>query len=534
MTPGSAIDLFAGPGGWDVGAAGLGFEPLGVEWDDAACATRRAAGLPTLQADVSALDPLSLGPCDLLIGSPPCQAFSNAGKGGGHQDAPVIYRVMRDLLAGRDTRAEQRPAMVDQRSLLVAEPLRWILALRPRRVALEQVPPVMPFWEWLAEALGALGYAAITCLLSSEQFGVPQTRSRAFMMASLDGPVRPPSPTHRRYVAMRRETDHDTLFDPGPRERIVAPGEDNLLPWVSMAEALGWGPDGRVGFARLNDLDDGEEYRERDFRDADEPALNLTSKARSWKHEVGEQPAGTLCGHHTPRWAYRGGSQENATERPLDEPAPTVLFGHNKNEVSFVRRERSGDRAEDGFDPGESPSQALTSKTRSWTVRTGTNTMSKSRRPEDAEEYEREVDAPSPTLTAKTGTAWTVDRPAPTLLATHRSDEGGLVGHQLPAGEGRNIGGKNWVDDRPATTVAGDPRVHPPGHKENRFDPPDTFEQRRGENAIRITIAEASILQGFPPTHPWQGSRTKQFEQVGNCVPPPVAMAVLEATIRDA
>jgi site-specific DNA-cytosine methylase len=38
------IDLFAGCGGWDVGARALGVEPLGIELDHAACETRRAAG----------------------------------------------------------------------------------------------------------------------------------------------------------------------------------------------------------------------------------------------------------------------------------------------------------------------------------------------------------------------------------------------------------------------------------------------------------------------------------------------------------
>lgn len=50
--------MFAGPGGWDVALRDLGLEALGIEWDDAACATREAAGLRTVQADVSQLDPL--------------------------------------------------------------------------------------------------------------------------------------------------------------------------------------------------------------------------------------------------------------------------------------------------------------------------------------------------------------------------------------------------------------------------------------------------------------------------------------------
>lgn len=45
-----AVDLFAGPGGWDVAAASLGIDALGIEWDAAACRVREAAGHRTLQS----------------------------------------------------------------------------------------------------------------------------------------------------------------------------------------------------------------------------------------------------------------------------------------------------------------------------------------------------------------------------------------------------------------------------------------------------------------------------------------------------
>jgi site-specific DNA-cytosine methylase len=61
------VELFAGAGGFSEGAAMLGLWPLGIEWDDAACATRRARGHETLQADVSALDPCEFAPVRLMI-----------------------------------------------------------------------------------------------------------------------------------------------------------------------------------------------------------------------------------------------------------------------------------------------------------------------------------------------------------------------------------------------------------------------------------------------------------------------------------
>jgi hypothetical protein len=78
-----------------------------------------------------------------------------------------------------------------------------------------------------------------------------------------------------------------------------------------------------------------------------------------------------------------------------------------------------------------------------------------------------------------------------------------------------------WAAERPATTVACDRRVHPPGHKQNSSDPPDRYEQRRGANAVRVTTTQAAVLQGFDPRYPWRGPRTRQFEQIGNAVPPP-------------
>ena len=52
-----------------------------------------------------------------------------------------------------------------------------------------------------------------------------------------------------------------------------------------------------------------------------------------------------------------------------------------------------------------------------------------------------------------------------------------------------------------------------------------------GKNARKITVAEAGVLQGFPADYPWQGTRTSQFKQAGNAVPPPVAEAVLRALL---
>lgn len=98
-------------------------------------------------------------------------------------------------------------------------------------------------------------------------------------------------------------------------------------------------------------------------------------------------------------------------------------------------------------------------------------------------------------------------------------------------------GNFQWVHERPATTVCGDPRVWPPGHKVNQSDRDrlgedeanERYGDRAGTTAIKLTVEEALTLQSFDPDYPVKGTRTKQFEQVGNAVPPLLALAVLRA-----
>jgi len=49
------------------------------------------------------------------------------------------------------------------------------------------------------------------------------------------------------------------------------------------------------------------------------------------------------------------------------------------------------------------------------------------------------------------------------------------------------------------------------------------------DQAVRITVSESAILQSFPAEYPFRGTRTKQFEQVGNAVPCLLAAHVASA-----
>ena len=224
-----AVDLFAGAGGWDIAAQTLGLDVVGVEVDAAACATRAAAGLTTMQGDVRALSPCNL-PTRGLIASPPCQTFSMGGKGSGRRALDSVISAARRMAShsGLLAYAIDDP---DERTGLVLEPLRWIMSARDdgapyEWVAMEQVPAVRPMWDVFAEILRGWGYDACSAILNAEQFGVPQTRKRAILIARLGSPARMPEPTHSRYYP--RTPDR---LDPG------------VARWVTMAEALSgaWG-----------------------------------------------------------------------------------------------------------------------------------------------------------------------------------------------------------------------------------------------------------------------------------------------------
>ena len=165
-----------------------------------------------------------------------CQGFSIGGKGLGRKDSQMLLDGIRRLIANPtgaavdDLIAELANSMHDARSLLVLQPLRWTLYMRPEWVAWEQVPAVQVLWDACAEVLAAAGYTVDTGVLNAEQYGVPQTRRRAILVGrsaqftALHGPAALPTPTHSRFHSRT----------PG---RI----DEGVARWVTMADALGWG-----------------------------------------------------------------------------------------------------------------------------------------------------------------------------------------------------------------------------------------------------------------------------------------------------
>lgn len=439
------VDHFAGPGGWDQGLRMLGrTDTVGFEWDMAACETAVEAGHKRICADVATYptEPFR-GKTKAYIGSPSCTLFSNAGKGTGRDAMELLTDATRRMFAGDDCRVEVRdtiftefthPSRIadndkrkakaeldptqarkvwsDERvaaqartdafiASLVLEPARFIHDVRPPVIALEQVPTVLPIWQEYVRQLKIMGYSAWTGVLCAADYGVPQTRYRAIVMASLLAPVQPPPATHSEHGS------GPDLFG------------NSTEKWVSMATALGWGFD-------------------------DEPSATVSS----------------------------GGAATGGAE-------PFANAGYRKRLTTYVQRERSGDRAEEFFDAAEGPAQTVIAKTRSW-VRMGNQERSAVRH---------------------------VGEPAPTVLFGAKSNK------------------VEWFHERPATTVVGSfspETISPPGYRTD-------VSRQNAEGGVKVTVAEGGVLQSFPADYPWQGSRTKQYEQVGNAVPPLLAAHIGQA-----
>lgn len=249
------VDLFAGPGGWDQGGLALGLRPVGFEWDESVCRTAVAAGHLRIRADVSRYPTTHLrGKVRGLIASAPCPTFSAAGKGAGKPMLTALAAAMVETLNGRNVVARTRrictglvrPSAPTKRrvnkrwvscdrawrsewarrqafmSCLVLEVARWVRDCDPEWIALEQVPAVLPLWEVLAHELRKRGYSVWCGNLNAADYGVPQTRIRAILIASKTRKVGMPPATHAE------KPGTGGLFEP-PRK------------WISMASALGWG-----------------------------------------------------------------------------------------------------------------------------------------------------------------------------------------------------------------------------------------------------------------------------------------------------
>lgn len=191
------VDLFSGAGGLTMGFNNENYDILfGVEWDKFAAQTYSANFKhPMLNEDITKLDASALrekyGEADIVIGGPPCQGFSMAGK--------------------RDSK--------DPRNSMFMDYLRFVKAFNPKYFVLENVPGILTMKtasnemvvDILKQEVERAGYNLKWKILMACDYGVPQKRRRVIFLGwrkDVEEPIHP-EPTHNKdtYVCMR-----DVLF----------------------------------------------------------------------------------------------------------------------------------------------------------------------------------------------------------------------------------------------------------------------------------------------------------------------------------
>lgn len=202
MTKLKAISLFSGAMGLDLGIEKAGVEiRLCVEMNKQAVSTiRNNTKIPVIDRDITTIPTselletsgLKANEVDLVVGGPPCQAFSTAGARRGLDDfrGNVIIQYLRVV-------SEIRPRY------FILENVRGILSAK-----LNAVPEVFSEYEsikdrngsvirFLASEFKKLGYTISFALFNAANYGVPQVRERVIILGAKGSKRIPlPQPTH--------------------------------------------------------------------------------------------------------------------------------------------------------------------------------------------------------------------------------------------------------------------------------------------------------------------------------------------------
>jgi DNA (cytosine-5)-methyltransferase 1 len=169
----TVLELCAGGGGTALGLEQAGFEPLAlVDIDPHSCATlrRNRPYWNVIQADMCRFDASYWRGADLVSGGLPCPPFSIAGKQLGPEDERDMFPPM----------------------------LRIVREVKPRAVLIENVRGILgarfySFRTRVDAALDQQGFDTYWLGFNAVEFGVPQNRFRAFLIALRRGHTRRPS-----------------------------------------------------------------------------------------------------------------------------------------------------------------------------------------------------------------------------------------------------------------------------------------------------------------------------------------------------
>lgn len=125
---------------------------------------------------------------DIIVGGPPCQAFTRVGR------AKL-----------REIKSDSNAFLNDPRSQLYKRYLEYVRELKPLAILMENVPDVLNYGgvniaDLVCKDLTEQGYKCAYTLLNTVYFGIPQMRERMFLIAvheCINGEIRFPEPTHQ-------------------------------------------------------------------------------------------------------------------------------------------------------------------------------------------------------------------------------------------------------------------------------------------------------------------------------------------------
>ncbi len=236
------IDLFSGCGGLTLGFEKAGFDVVaGIELMPEACQTisynldfRYGREQTHICADITQVegdifkDRFGEEGC-IVIGGPPCQAYSLAGK------------------AKLKSLGDDRINTKDKRGYLYQDFLRFVYALNAKAVVMENVPESTSYGEknipeTVCRSLKRHGYEAFWTILNAADYGVPQCRERVFVIgvrSDLGLAVELPVPTHKCIDG--RQTPYQKRLETLSQNKyfLMPNSADNAgLDWVTVGEAF--------------------------------------------------------------------------------------------------------------------------------------------------------------------------------------------------------------------------------------------------------------------------------------------------------
>lgn len=205
------IDLFSGCGGLSLGFEMAGFESLlAIDfWQDALDTyVHNRSNANVLCGDLSKIDPseikrqYGISEVDVIIGGPPCQGFSVAGK-----------RIIDD-----------------ERNKLYESFVNFVRVFKPRAFVMENVPTILSMGggmikEAILNDFTSLGYRVSVEVLTASDYGVPQNRRRAVFVGIYgDREFQFPKP-----ISSTKVSSKEALCDL-PETSIVAGGQYPVPP----------------------------------------------------------------------------------------------------------------------------------------------------------------------------------------------------------------------------------------------------------------------------------------------------------------